>query len=323
MICDDKSVCKPPKSIPFKLGVAPADSAMAAAALPGTGTREAAVPGILDISSFRLIESDPPTDLWMNLVFAFLGGLLLNVMPCVLPVIAIKVLSFVQQAGENRGRILALNCTYSLGVIAVFLVLAALAVFLGEKGGQEWGWGALFQDARFNIVMAAIVFAMGLSLLGVFEIPVPGMIGSAASGHREGLIGAFSTGVFATLLATPCTGPFMGTTLAWSLKQEALIVFLVWGVMGLGMAFPYLIIGVFPKLVYWLPKPGMWMVRFKEFAGFVLMGTVVWILTSLTQDLLIPTLVILIGIALALWKVGNLYNHSTPLGRKWAVRDSA
>jgi thiol:disulfide interchange protein len=176
----------------------------------------------------------------------------------------------------------------------------------------------------FNQVMAAVVFAMGLSLLGVFEIPIPGMVGSAAGGaHREGLAGAFFTGVFATLLATPCTGPFMGTTLAWSLKQPAHVVFLVWWVMGLGMASPYLAVGAFPKLVHWLPRPGMWMVRFKQFAGFVLMGTVVWILTFLNRDLIVPTLIMLVGISLGVWMVGNLYDPSTPPRRKLAVRGAA
>lgn len=315
MICDDKSVCKPPKSIPIKLGVVPPDGTRAAAGPVG---EQPAVAGPIDISAFTLVEADPPTDLGMNLLFAFLGGLLLNIMPCVLPVIAIKVLSFVQQAGESRGRIMALNVTYSLGVISVFLVLASLAVFLGK------GWGSLFQYDGFNLVMAAVVFAMGLSLLGVFEIPVPGMVGSAAGGvHREGLLGAFSTGIFATLLATPCSGPFMGTTLAWSVKQSAPVIFLIWGVMGLGMASPYLLIGAFPRMVHWLPRPGMWMVRFKEFAGFVLMGAVVWILTFLNRDLIVPALVIFVGIALGLWMVGNLYDHSTSPGRKWGVRISA
>jgi thiol:disulfide interchange protein len=112
----------------------------------------------------------------------------------------------------------------------------------------------------------------------------------------------------------------MGTTLAWSVKQTPPVVFLIWGVMGLGMASPYLLIGAFPKLVNWLPRPGMWMVRFKEFAGFVLMGAVVWLISSLEADLLIPTLIILVGIALGLWMIGNLYDTTSPVKHKWMVR---
>ena len=318
-ICD-ANTCKPPKKVPFELGVVPEDASVGPGAISVQEASDSDPAGAesVEISEFKLLEAAPPANLAMNLVFAFLGGLILNVMPCVLPVIAIKVLSFVQQAGESRGRILALNGVYSLGVISVFLTLAALAVFLGK------GWGSLFQDDYFNLFMAAVVFAMGLSLLGVFEIPVPGMVGSAGGvAHKEGLTGAFLTGIFATLLATPCTGPFMGTTLAWSLDQPTGTVFLIWGVMGLGMASPYLVLGAFPRLVHWLPQPGMWMVRFKEFAGFVLMGAVIWILTFINRDLIVPTLVMLAGISLGLWMIGNLYDHSTSRQTKWTVRAAA
>ena len=313
-----KSLCMAPKRVEFSLGVAgETDPLNPVVDVDGSST--AATGPSTMIGSFQLAEDSAiPSGLWMNLAFAFLGGLILNVMPCVLPVIAVKVLSFVQQAGESRERILALNATYSLGVVFVFTVLACLAVFLG------YGWGELFQMDEFNLVMAAFVFAMGLSLLGVFELPVPGMIGSAAGGqHKEGLPGAFMTGIFATLLATPCSGPFMGTTLAWSVKQPTQVTFLIWIVMGIGMASPYLVIGAFPNLVKWLPKPGMWMVRFKEFAGFVLMGAVIWIINAINQDMLIPTLIILVGVALGVWMVGNLYDHSASREKKWSIRGLA
>ncbi len=259
------------------------------------------------------------TTLPLFLFYAFIGGMILNVMPCVLPVIAIKVLSFVQQAGESRGRILALNLVYALGVLSVFLTLAALAVLPSEA----LGWGELFQKPEFNLVMACLVFALGLSLLGVFEIPVPGMVGSAAGHQQEGLLGAFLTGIFATILATPCSGPFLGATLAWSVGQTPAITFLVWGVMGLGMAFPYILFGLFPAAIKWLPKPGAWMVRFKEFSGFVLLGSVVFIISSLNEKYTIPTLVMLIGVALGLWMIGSLYDHRSKSSHKYAVRVAA
>ena len=249
------------------------------------------------------------------LLCAFLGGLVLNVMPCVLPVIAIKVMSFVQQAGESRSRIFTLNLVYAAGVISVFLGLATLAVVAGI------GWGGLFRSSEFNLVMACVVFAMGLSMLGLFEFPVPGFVGSAAGSHQgEGLTGAFLTGILATLLATPCSGPLMGATLGWSVSQPTVVTYLVWGVMGLGMAFPYLVIGVFPGAVKWLPKPGAWMVRLKEFAGFVLMGTVIFIITILDENLVAPLLVMLLGIALGLWMIGNLYDVKSDVKRKTLVR---
>lgn len=256
--------------------------------------------------------------LGLFLVYAFLGGLILNVMPCVLPVIAIKVLSFVQQAGQSRSRILLLNLTYSLGVIAVFLLLASLAVF------AKLGWGNLFQKTEFQVAMSCIVFAMGLSLMGVFEIPVPGMVGSAAGHqHQEGPLGAFLTGIFATLLATPCSGPFLGVTLGWSVKQPAHITYLVWAVMGLGMASPYILLGFMPGWVRFLPKPGNWMVTFKEVCGFILMGTVIFLMSSLKANWILPLLILLLAIGFSLWMIGHLYTINSPDRRRWTVRTFA
>jgi len=115
----------------------------------------------------------------------------------------------------------------------------------------------------------------------------------------------------------------MGTTLAWSVRQPAVVVYLVWGMMGIGMASPYLVIGLFPQLVKWLPRPGMWMVRFKEFAGFVLMGTVIFLVNAIDEALIIPALIMMLGIALGLWMVGSLYNQTTPEPKKWAIRIAA
>ncbi len=260
----------------------------------------------------------------LYLVYAFLGGLILNVMPCVLPVIAIKVLSFVQQSGQNRGRILLLNLTYSLGVLAVFVVLAGFAVAAKYGAIKQFGWGSFFQETEFQVVMSCIVFAMGLSLLGVFEIPIPGMVGSAASQqHQEGPLGAFLTGIFATLLATPCSGPFLGVTLGWSVQQEAHIIFLVWSVMGLGMGAPYILLGFFPAWVKYLPKPGNWMVTFKEVCGFILMGTIIFLMSSMKGHWQLPLLILLLSIGFSLWMIGKLYSINSPAGRRWTVRGFA
>ena len=248
------------------------------------------------------------------LMFAFLGGLILNVMPCVLPVIAIKVLSFVQQAGEDRGRIFLLNATYSLGVISVFMLLATLAAFAGTS------WGGQFQSVEFLVAMSALVFVMGLSLLGVFEIPLPGFVGSSAGGRQEGLGGAFMTGIFATILATPCSGPFLGPTLGWSIQQPPATIYMIWAMMGLGMASPYLLFGLFPGAVRFLPKPGNWMIRFKQIAGFIMLGTTVFLLSILDEAYLIPTLVMLLGVGIGVWMIGNLYDLSSSPATRWKMR---
>ena len=291
------------------------ESASAVGAVPSKPSSDGEEDSRFDSIQYRepgAEEAD--SSLSMYLLYAFLGGLILNVMPCVLPVIAIKVLSFVQQAGESRSRILALNASYSVGVLVVFMVLATLAAFAGMA------WGGLFQHAGFIIAMAALVFVMALSLLGVFELPVPGMVGSVGAAQREGLSGAFLTGIFATLLATPCSGPFLGTTLGWSVQQPPHVIYAVWTVMALGMASPYLLFGLFPGAVKLLPKPGNWMVRFKQFAGFVLLGTTVYLISILGHDYVLPTLILLLGLGLGVWMVGNLYTLSSPPAVRWKVR---
>ena len=278
-------------------------------------TEAAEAPPVEPVTEIEVVKSGAPLSLGYALVLAFFGGMIMNIMPCVLPVIAIKILSFVQQAGESRSRIFTLNLTYAIGVVTVFLGLATLATF------ARIGLGQLFQYDGFNVVMASVVFAMGLSLLGVFEFQLPGS-GVGANEH-EGLTGAFLTGILATLLATPCIGPLVTGVLVWSATQPATVIYLIWGTLGLGMASPYLLIGMFPSLINRMPRPGMWMVRFKEFSGFVLMATVIWLINSISPELLIPTLVILLGIALGSWMIGNLYDHSTPAGQKWKVRLAA
>lgn len=325
-ICNEGQ-CRPLKPVSFELGhIAKVEAKPKPEPVPTavTPTPPNATSGGEDGGpKFNGQEFVPRNDqqeetLGLFLVYAFLGGLILNVMPCVLPVIAIKVLSFVQQAGQSRGRILLLNMTYSLGVVSVFLLLASLAVF------AKLGWGNLFQQTEFQVAMSCVVFAMGLSLMGVFEIPVPGMIGSAAGHqHQEGPLGAFLTGIFATLLATPCSGPFLGVTLGWSVKQPAHITYLVWSVMGLGMASPYILLGFFPGWVKFLPRPGNWMVTFKEVCGFILMGTVIFLMSSLKANWILPLLILLLAIGFSLWMIGHLYTINSPDRRRWTVRTFA
>jgi thiol:disulfide interchange protein len=310
-ICD-KDSCRPGK-FSFELG-----QVSNAPAAPAKSTSIGSTESIFDDLQYREPGGAAAAGgLPQFLMFAFLGGLILNVMPCVLPVIAIKVLSFVQQAGEDRGRIFLLNATYSLGVISVFMLLATLAVFAGTS------WGGQFQSVEFLVAMSALVFVMGLSLLGVFEIPLPGFVGSSAGGHQEGLGGAFMTGIFATVLATPCSGPFLGPTLGWSIQQPPAVIYMIWGMMGLGMASPYLLFGMFPGAVRFLPKPGNWMIRFKQIAGFIMLGTTVFLLSILDESYLVPTLVMLLGIGIGVWMIGNLYDLSSPPATRWKMRFAA
>ena len=319
-ICDASS-CRPGKfafevgSLKVGDGVKVSTAEQASVTQETADNNETFISGDLSYREANATSSE--AGLPQFLMFAFLGGLILNVMPCVLPVIAIKVLSFVQQAGEDRGRIFLLNATYSLGVISVFMLLATLAAFAGTS------WGGQFQSVEFLVAMSALVFVMGLSLLGVFEIPIPGFVGSSAGGRQEGLGGAFMTGIFATILATPCSGPFLGPTLGWSIQQPPVTIYMIWGMMGLGMASPYLLFGLFPGAVKFLPKPGNWMIRFKQIAGFIMLGTTVFLLSILDESYLVPTLVMLLGIGIGVWMIGNLYDLSSPPATRWKMRFAA
>lgn len=243
---------------------------------------------------------------------AFLGGLILNLMPCVLPVIGLKVMSFVEQAGRSRTHALALNLWYSAGIVAVFLLLGVLAASVNLS------WGGQFGSTPFNVSIAAIVFAMALSLLGVWEIPIPGFFGSGSMqtvASREGPLGAFLKGVLTTILATPCTAPAMASAVAWAVTQPIATSLTVFISLGLGMASPYVLVGVFPELLRFLPKPGRWMETFKQATGFILMATVVFILSFIEPAAIVPTVMLLLGIAVACWLIAR-----TPLTAEFRER---
>jgi suppressor for copper-sensitivity B len=257
--------------------------------------------------------------LWHVVGYGILGGLILNLMPCVLPVIGLKILSFTKQGGQSRAQILGLNLSYVAGMMLVFLLLATLAasVKLG-LGDESFGWGELNTLTWFKVGMSSLVFAMALSFLGVWEIPIPGFATSnraTSLSSREGPMGAFAMGIFTTILATPCSGPFLGPVFGYTLSQSPAVIYLVFGSVGLGMGLPYLLIGMMPSLVNWLPQPGAWMETFKQLLGFVLLATVVWLFSSIHADYFIATLSLLFGIWFACWWIGR-----TPITAPTSVR---
>lgn len=277
---------------------------------PATST--AGVTSDFDLSKIVVAENGE-TSFGYILLLAFVGGFILNFMPCVLPVIGLKVMAFVQQAGENRGRVLMLNIWYSLGMLSIFLLLATLAsaASLGLST-RDLGWGEQFNYDGFTIPLLAVVFVMGLSFLGVWEIPIPGFVGGGAANElaaKEGVAGAFFKGVITTILATPCSGPGIATALTWSATKPPYLVYLVFTAMGFGMAFPYLLIGAFPGLVRFIPKPGAWMDTFKQLMGFVLLGTVVYMFTLVTPERVVPTIALIFALWAACWWIGR-----TPIG---------
>jgi thiol:disulfide interchange protein DsbD len=248
--------------------------------------------------------SDAGLSIGGAIFFGFIGGLILNVMPCVLPVIGLKILSFVQQAGHNRRRAFMLNVWYSAGLLAVFFILASLAV-----GPQRLGWGQLFAETWFTVTLTAVVFVMALSFMGVWEVPLPTFLGrgkASTLAAQEGPVGAFFKGALTTLLATPCSAPFLAPALVWATAQPAWLTYAVFLSVGLGMASPYLLVGAFPELLRFLPKPGPWMETFKQFMGFVLIGTVVYLLTVLEPYNVVPTVGLLFGLWFTCWWIGRL-----------------
>jgi len=288
----------------------PGSGAAAASAAPPAAERDY---DAVTFGPFRPQTQPPRHGLVAWILLAFVAGMLLNVMPCVLPVISIKVLSFVQQAGEDRRRVLQLGLAFAAGIVVVFLALAGLAI------GAGLSWGEQFQSQAFLVVMIAIVFALALSLFGLFDLGVPTGVGAMAGAQREGLGDAFFKGMLATVLATPCSGPFLGTTLTWTLAQTPLTVVAVFLSLGLGMALPYVVLTANPALLRRLPKPGPWMETFKQAMGFVLLATVIYLMVSLRQDLLLFTAAFLVFVALGCWWWGRFASLGQSPARRWAT----
>lgn len=239
------------------------------------------------------------TGLIKAIIFGLLAGFLLNFMPCVLPVVSLKIMSFVMNAGEKKKVIVIQGLLFSAGIIASFLVLAGLAAFSGHK------WGSLFQNRIFIIVMTSFIFAMALSLFGVFTFNVPSAAGRTVSKTRGIYTDAFIKGGVATLLATPCSGPFLGGTLAWTLTMSPGIIFTIFLSVGIGMAFPYMLLALNPSLLRVLPKPGVWMKHFETAMGFLLMFTVVYLLGILDDSFRMGLVLFLLFLAIGLWQYGS------------------
>ena len=211
-------------------------------------------------------------DFLKYLLFAFLGGIILNIMPCVLPVITIKIYGFISQAGQSRARILQLGIAYCAGVFAWFLGLATLIVLFGLN------WSFQFQSKAFILAMLVICLLFGLNLLGLFEFMLPGSLNSklAALSSKEGLGGAFMHGVFATLLGSACTAPLLGPAIGFALAQPPPVVFAIFAAIAAGMAHPYFLLTLNPGWLRFLPKPGLWMVRVKQAMGLLVLATAAW-----------------------------------------------
>ena len=211
------------------------------------------------------------------LALAFVGGLILNIMPCVLPVISIKLFGLVKYKNESHKTILRHNIFYTLGILFTFLTLATIVLSLKSIGSQV-GWGFQLQSPNFIAIMITGLFIFALNLFGVFEFKTPGGSKLGNVNTNESFTGDFLSGVLATVLSTPCSAPFLGTALTFAFTSSTLEIYLIFTMIGLGLAFPFILTAVYPRLVAFLPKPGNWMNTVKKILGVTLILTILWLL---------------------------------------------
>lgn len=217
------------------------------------------------------------------LLFAFLGGLILNLMPCVLPVLSIKVLNLLEQEREKRSHLILHGVAFTFGILVAFWGLGLLLHILKSTGAQI-GWGFQFQEPLFLIGMIFLFLILGLNMIGFFEVGV-GLTGVTLKGVNNSTYkGSFLNGILATIVATPCTAPFMGTALGVAFFQEPSVSFAIFSLLGLGLAFPYLMITLIPGAIHLLPKPGRWMVNLKKSFSILFFATAVWLVWILIQQ---------------------------------------
>ncbi len=303
--CDDRS-CLPPVTAtePVLLTVGGEGVATATAQRLGAGT---------DSSRASATGGGPagdsgPSLLWMMLL-GLVGGLILNAMPCVLPVLSLKLFGLVKSAGQGRAEVVRGSLATSMGILVSFWALAALAI-VARSGGNAVGWGIQFQEPTFVAALTIVVVLFCLNLWGLFEVPLPGRLAAAGGGGGEGLAGHFTTGLFATLMATPCSAPFLGTAIGFGLSQSAGTIMAIFTAVGLGMAVPYLALAIAPGSAKYLPKPGPWMTHLRTAMGFLLAGAAVWLLYVLSAQISAERLaffeIALLIMAMLIWWRGTL-----------------
>lgn len=293
--------------------ILPATNALGEAVVVGMQSAELATGG----SS----EATLPLDrIGATFCLAVFGGLLLNFMPCVLPVIGLKILGFVTEGSGDRSKTSKLTLVYSLGIFAVILCFGGISLIVREITGQAFGWGEHFGFLGFRIAATVFMFALALSFLGIWTVPIPGfaMTGKAANLSREsGYTGAFCKGVVTTLLATPCSAPFLGSALVVAIAQPAWIVMTIFGGVAFGMALPYLIISCQPSLLAWIPKPGPWTETFKELLAFPMLLSVVMFVNGFAGEQKMAMVYSLIFVWFGCWLIGRVPAW-VDWKRKWA-----
>jgi thiol:disulfide interchange protein DsbD len=274
-------------------------------------------------------QAPPQPISWASILgLAFIGGMILNLMPCVFPVLGIKIMGFVNQAGESRAKVVGHGLVFTAGVLLSFWILASVLLILRSSGNQL-GWGFQLQSPGFVLALAMVLFAFGLNMSGLFEVGQSAVgVGSDLTG-KSGMVGSFFSGVLATVVATPCAAPFLAPALGAALALPPLGSFAVFTFIALGLSSPYLLLSAFPAMIKWLPRPGAWMETFKQFMGFLLYATVaylIWVLAGqLTEEggysvfSLLKVLISLVILAIGLWVYGRWAAYHKPRGTRYTA----
>ena len=266
--------------------------------------------------------------LFGTLLLAFLGGLVLNLMPCVFPVLGIKIMGFVNQSGNDKAKVVQHGLVFTAGVLVSFWALAGLLLAL-RAGGSQLGWGFQLQSPAFVFGMAAFLLVFALNLSGLFEIGLSATGAGASLQSKEGFAGSFFTGALATLVATPCSAPFLAPALGAALTLSSVQSLLVFTAIAVGLATPYLLLSIFPQAIKLLPRPGAWMETFKQFMAFPLYATVGWLLWVLAAQTanddyaLLMIAFAFVLIAMGAWAYGRFGQAYGKPARQWFGRVAA
>ena len=279
----DNSICLAPASKTISLDDSVNEGASGATAPKTSAKKNDSESGKAPLTD-RSAEA-PSAGIALLLFFAFVGGIILNLMPCVLPVLSLKLFSLIKQSGESRGRLLALGGATTAGILCSFWALAAVVAAV-KAGGGSAGWGMQFQSAGFIAFMVVILTAFAMSFFGVFEIWLPWNATTKmdAAGQKAGFAGAFFTGALLVLLSTPCSAPLLGTAMGFAFAQATPILFLFFTAAGLGLALPYMLVSAFPKVLKVFPKPGAWMVKLQRVMGILLLASVGWLFWIVSEQ---------------------------------------
>ena len=253
-----------------------------------------------------------------TMLLAWIGGLILNLMPCVFPVLGIKILGFVNQAGHQKAKIVAHGLVFTAGVLASFWALAGALAIL-RASGDQLGWGFQLQSAAFVYALAVLLLVFGMNMSGVFEFGLRATAVGSDLQSKSGYAGSFFTGVLATVVATPCSAPFLAPALGAALAVSTLESFAIFTAIAVGLSTPYLLLSIFPQAIKVLPRPGAWMETFKQFMAFPLYATVgylIWVLAAQTsEDGFRGVLFSLVLIAMAVWMYGRWNAPGSSPGR--------